>query len=384
MSEKFDYSFSKLENYLISENFKGYDPYDTLNSFIPFKILGNFFSVLATQIQKRNPINIRRFIGIKKEINPKAFALFLSSYSILFKKTKNPIYKEKADFFYSWLKNNTSSGYSGISWGYNFPWSGWDMYLNSYVPSAVVTGFVVKGLYDYYQITKKVSVIKLMENASIFIDNELEKHIDHSGVSFSYTPIKKDICYNASLLAAEALAKTSSLSKKYNYYNLVNKAVDFVIHKQYDDGRWNYSIDLSLKKEDKQIDFHQGYILESIYEIKKVLKIDNDNWDKSISLGLDFYLKKQFNKNGRSLWRYPKKFPIDIHNQAQGIITFYKLKNYNDKSLKFSQTILDWTINNMQSKNGYFFYRINRLLTDKTSYIRWNNAWMFLSLAYIK
>ena len=82
MSEKFDYSFSKLENYLISENFKGYDPYDTLNSFIPFKILGNFFSVLATQIQKRNPINIRRFIGIKKEINPKAFALFLSSPKI--------------------------------------------------------------------------------------------------------------------------------------------------------------------------------------------------------------------------------------------------------------------------------------------------------------
>ena len=108
-----------------------------------------------------------------------------------------------------------------------------------------------------------------MENASIFIDSELEKHIDQNGVSFSYTPIKKDICYNASLLAAEALAKTSSLSKRYNYSDLVTKAVNFVIHKQYDNGRWNYSIDLSLNKEDKQVDFHQGYILESIYEIKK-------------------------------------------------------------------------------------------------------------------
>ena len=76
MSEKYNYSFSQLENYLISENFKGYDPYDILNSFIPFKKLGNFFCVLATQIQKRNPINIRRLIGIKKGNKPKSFCSF--------------------------------------------------------------------------------------------------------------------------------------------------------------------------------------------------------------------------------------------------------------------------------------------------------------------
>ena len=68
-------SFKKLEDYIIRENYKGYDPYDTLTSYIPFKILGKWPSAIATQIQKRNPVNIRPLLGIRKGINPKAFGL---------------------------------------------------------------------------------------------------------------------------------------------------------------------------------------------------------------------------------------------------------------------------------------------------------------------
>ena len=66
-------AYDKLEGYIKRENYQGYDPYDTLNSYIPFKYLGKWPSAIATQIQKRNPFNIRPFLGIKKGINPKAF-----------------------------------------------------------------------------------------------------------------------------------------------------------------------------------------------------------------------------------------------------------------------------------------------------------------------
>ena len=81
----------------------------------------------------------------------------------------------------------------------------------------------------------------------------------------------------------------------------------------------------------------------------------------------------------------PKKYPIDIHNQAQGIITFSKLSEFDDKYGNFAETILKWTINNMQDKKGYYYYRKYKHFTNKISYMRWGQAWMLLAFAeYLK
>jgi len=45
----FKYSKDKLQAYVEAENFKGYDPYDTLNSPIPFHWLGKWGPVLASK-----------------------------------------------------------------------------------------------------------------------------------------------------------------------------------------------------------------------------------------------------------------------------------------------------------------------------------------------
>ena len=377
-------SFEQLEKYIINEKFMGYDPYDTLCSYLPFKTLGKWPSAIATQIQKRNPINIRPLLGIKKEVNPKAFGLFLQAYSILYRKTNDEADLKKADFFYTWLSENYSKGYSGKCWGYNFPWSNPKKYMDAFVPSAVVTGFVAKGLYEYYLITKKKEVIELLESTSVFLDQDLEKVIDESGLSISYTPIQKDICYNASLLAAETFAKTYLLTNNVKLKSMAIDAVNFVLSKQKPDGKWNYSSNLQQTSEQSQIDFHQGYVLESIFEIKSVLNIKNIAWEKALTKGLEFYIEKQFHSSGRSYWRIPKKYPVEIHNQSQGMITLLKLKDYHTEALNFAKIIGQWTINNMQAKDGHFYYQKFRFHVHKISYMRWSNAWMFLALTYLK
>jgi len=377
-------SFKRLERYLIKEEYKGYDPYDTLNSFVPFKISGKWSPVLAIQFQKRNPINIRPLIGVKKEINPKAFGLFLQAYSILYRKTQKKEYLEKAEYFFNWLNTHYSEGYSGKCWGYNFAWASPQKYMKPYLPSAVVTGFVVKGLFEFYKISQKKEILDLMESACLFLDKDLEKYSDETGLSISYTPIQKDVCYNASLLAAEAFAKLYSINKNELYKDIAVKAVEFVIKRQQDDGSWNYSRDLTTNKERVQIDFHQGYVLESIFEIKNVLSINNEKWEKAIRAGLTFYKEKQFHGNGRSYWRLPKDYPVDIHNQAQGIITFSKLKMYGSDYGSFSQKICNWTIENMQSEKGYFYYQLFKTHVHKIPYMRWSQAWMFLAFANLE
>jgi hypothetical protein len=374
-------SFNKLLYYLDSQKHKGYDPYDTLNSWFPFKLFGKWGPVLATQFQKRNPINIRPLLGIKKAINPKGFGLFLQAYSILYRKTGNEFFLKKADYFYEWLANNYTKGYSGKCWGYNFPWASKEKYLEPYTPSAVATGFVVNGLFEYHKIQNKPQIKELIESACQFLDKDLEKVHFNEGVSISYTPVQKDVCYNASLLAAEVFAKASLLLNNDAYRKIAIDAVEYVISRQKEDGHWKYSLDLKTGKEKHQVDFHQGYILESIHEIKEALKIHKENWEKAIKKGIDFYISRQFNADGSSLWRIPARFPVEIHNQSQGIITLEKLNKYHDKAQNFSRTILDWTIKNMQSKSGNFYYQKFAWYTNKISYMRWAQAWMLLAFA---
>ncbi len=384
MQNNIEVSFSKLKTYIEKENFKGYDPYDTLNSWIPFKRLGKWPAVIATQIQKRNPINIRPLIGINKEINPKAFGLLLQAYSMLYDKTKDKTNLTQATYFYHYLKENYSKGYSGHAWGYNFPWASPVKFVDSFVPSSVVTGFVCRGLWQYYQITKNEETAEIIKSASEFILKDLKVYTDETGKCISYTPVMQDVCYNSSLLAAEVLAMTYSLTREHSLKEFCLELVDFVIKRQNSDGKWNYSENIITRKEREQVDFHQGYILESICAIKDLINVNDEKWDQAIIPGLDFYYHKQFFQNGRSLWRLPAEYPVDIHNQAQGIITFSKLQKFNKEYFPFANKIAEWTIENMQAKDGHFYYRNLKYFKNKISYMRWSQAWMFLALTTLR
>ncbi len=373
-------ALKRLEEYVVSENYKGYDPYDTLNSWVPFNWLGKWGPVLATQFQKRNPINIRPLLGIKKGINPKGFGLFLYAYSLLYKAYGKEEHLEKAKYFYGWLKDNQSEGFQGTCWGYDFSWASPQKQIPPYYPSSVVTGTVVKGLFAFYQITKDPEVIKLIEGAAEFMDKALSKYEDEDGLSISYTPAKPDICYNASLLAAETFAKCYALNGNVQYKEMALRCGDFVIAHQHADGRWNYNLNLETGNEQKQVDFHQGYILESLYEIKNAVGYQDEKWERSIQKGMDFYFDEQFHESGRSYWRLPKKYPVEIHNQSQGIITLAMLSEYRNNAKDVMRTIAEWTIQNMQDKRGYFYYRIFKSHTNKIAYMRWAQAWMFLAL----
>ena len=57
------------------------------------------------------------------------------------------------------------------------------------------------------------------------------------------------------------------------------------------DGSWYYSFDPDTGKPKKQIDFHQGYVLETIKRICDFANIDISIYDKEIRLGLEFYRK---------------------------------------------------------------------------------------------
>lgn len=384
MEEKFENSLIQLIRYVEAVDFLGYDPYDTLNSSLNFWLLGKWGPAIAIQIQKRNPLNLRPLLGIKKGINPKGMGLFLKAYCLLYKKTNEEKYLDKAAWLFDWLKNNYSKGYSGMCWGYNFDWANPEGTLPAYTPSVVVTSFVVDGIFEYYGITGNIEAKNAVISASQYILNDIPVTTLPEGISFSYTHLSKGCCYNASLLAAEVLAKVDFLEQKSIYTDKINKAIDFVLQKQKPGGEWWYSYNPEKDTERRQIDFHQGFVLISLSNLNQLLPNLRKDVNDAIDKGLKFYKSSQFLDNGRSLWRLPKKWPVDIHNQSQGIITFANLNHFDPSYMQFAHKIAQWTIKNMQNKSGHFYYRKTPSLMNKIPYIRWSQAWMMLALSTIR
>ncbi len=379
---RFRRSLRHLEQYAAKRVYKGYDPYDVLMGKIPFTKMGKWPPILAIQLFKRNPLNFRRLIGVPKSLNPKALGLFLRGYSLHPSRDRNA---EKAKQIFEMLLACKSPVEKGMGWGYPFPWASPKKFLPAWAPTAVVTGFVVQGLDAYYRAFADERALDAMEKACEFIGHSLYHSNEDNVFAISYSTAEPDFCYNASLLAAEVYARTSAHNGRVDFAEIAKKALLSVINKQKSDGSWNYSEDLDTGKQRVQIDFHQGFVLDSIMAIAEALNYYPENVERALQDGFEFYRDNQFDATGKAKWRLPGDYPADIHHQAQGVITGSRYYRFcgSTRAAELAKRVSLYTLANFQDRRGYFYYRKHRYFTDRTSYMRWGNAWMFLALSEI-
>lgn len=375
-------SFNDLERYAARRHYKGYDPYDALLSKLPFRKMGKWPPILAIQVMKRNPLNMRKILGVPKMWNPKALGLFLQGYSLLPKSDEN---EEKCRCLFDKIMELKTPDTPGLAWGYPFPWASPEKYLAAWSPTSVVSGFVVQGLDAYYKTYGDERALEAMRQVCVFLTEGLFHTVDEDEKEYkiSYSTVKPDFCYNASLLAAQAYALTAAHTGQKAYSAIAQKAFDTVVERQKSDGSWNYSESLETGKQRVQIDFHQGFIIDSILAISEALDYYPEPVEKALQTGFEFYYEQQFRHDGRALWRLPGDYPADIHHQAQGILSASRYHRYSGSSraAEMSRTVLKFTLANFQDKRGYLYYRKHKYFTDRTSYMRWGNAWMFLAMA---
>jgi hypothetical protein len=54
-----------------------------------------------------------------------------------------------------------------------------------------------------------------------------------------------------------------------------------------------------------------------------------------------------------------------------------------NSSIELAKRVMEWTIDNMQDKSGYFYYRILPFKKVKIPMIHWGQATMFKALSYM-
>ncbi len=373
-------SLEKLIAYCEQQEFKGWDPFDGLNSPIINKtILGKsrIFRLAWIQLFKRNPINLRPFVGIKKGYNTKGLALFLIGYCNLFEKKRNPQYLKTIFFLSDKLLELKTQGYSGDCWGYNFDWQARAFFQPKGTPTIVATSYAVEALIRAYNVTGKSNYLNAAISATAFVLKDLNRTYDQDkNYTISYSPSDKTSVYNAGLLGVKLLAIIYKITRENTLFENAKKIIGFVVDKQNLDGSWYYSPLAHHKWIDS---FHTGFILECIYIYMHAF---NDfSYQQNFDKGTKYYLDNFFTENGQSKYYNDKKHPIDIHSPAQ-LLVFLSKTGLIKKHKTLALSVYSWTQSKMQSTKGYFFYQKRKYFTNKISYIRWSQAWAFYALTY--
>jgi len=365
-------SLALLSEYCESVDYKGWDLFDGLNARMfrstPF-YRSRLLRLIWIQLFKRSPINFRGVTFVPAEYNAKGLALFISGL----------LHQEriaKAKILYKQLRNMACSGYSGVSWGYNFDWESRAFFVPHGKPNLVTTVFVANSFLDYFDITKDREALLLARDACDFILSDLPIFENKETLCFAYIPNVDVRVDNVNMLAAALLSRVFVLTKDTILLDKSRKAMAYSIKRLKKDYSWPYG---ELRHHQFVDNFHTGFNLDSLYDWMK--NTGDYQWENQLECAYHYYLDNFWLEDGSPKYYNNSIYPIDIHCSAQGILTCLKLHELDTKSMFMAYKIAHWAIVNMQDKKGYFYCRKTKWGTNKIPYIRWSQAWMFHALS---
>lgn len=375
---------NRVQANIESRNYEGYDPADALNSIFLRKISfdSKLLSRLFILINTYSPFNLRKILRIEPAPNTTALIVIASSLLDLYSISGKKWYLVKAQIILKRLVEYSSTAYGGMGWGRYIDYQSNRVFHKKGVPLTFLTAKAGEVFAQAFELTHNEGYLHIAEescecilkSSSIF-DNEV-------GICLSYTPKGSERILNVSAIAASLFVTVGIYTGNKRYMHTANELLLYIISRQNKDGSWFYEYDDKNKPKKKQIDFHQGFVLDSLIDYHKRKASKEKSLSRAILKGARFYRDRQFLPDGRGKWRYPLLYPIDIHNQAQGIITFSKMSHFDIKYLKFAESIAQWTLDSMYDRDSDCFYFQNwRFFNNKICYLRWNQAWMLKALS---
>lgn len=372
-------SLNNLRAYIEREQFRGYDPYDGLTSPIfklPFLNSNKIVRLYAQQAVKRSAFNLRPFLFIKKRLNPVTLGLCVQAYSYLTKtEPKNAEHHlAKINFLMDELLKVQSKNFSGMCWGYDFDWEARYAKIPAYAPTVVATGIITNALFECYKITGNTRALDMCKSAVQFVLKDLNRTVDDDGdICFSYSANDKQVVFNASMKGARLLAQVYSVTNDETLKDTARKAVAFVMKHQQPAGSWIYS----KSEVGGWVDnYHTGYVIDCLDEYMKCTG-DND-FKPHLIKAVNYYTANFFEADGAPKFYDQKTFPIDCTAAGQSLLT---LARFNQLAL--AAKVAAYMAAKMQDAGGYFYFRKYQANTEKISFMRWSNAWMFAGLSYL-
>ena len=378
MKDLIEKSLVKLDKWVVNHQYRGYEPFDGLSSFLrPLTFRNVFAERILQQIIRQSPINLRPLLGVKPLDSTKGRGYMAWGYLTMLKTTRDLKYREKAERCLDWLVENKSPFYSAYSWGNHFDYSSRGGSIRKYEPTIVWTSLIGQAFLDAYEILRDEKYLKIATSVCDWI-LDLPRERTNTGSCISYVKFEQSSIHNSNMLGAAMLARTAKLTSDTKALPLAKDAMQYSCADQLPDGAWYYGKEHKHRWIDN---FHTGYNLDSLKRYAEYAH--DDSFEENLQRGYKYYKNTFFEDKGRPKYYHNRAYPIDIQCAAQAIETLVLFSDRDPSSLELALKVARWTIENMQDKSGYFYYRMLPFKKVKIPMIHWGESTMFKALAHL-
>jgi hypothetical protein len=193
----------------------------------------------------------------------------------------------------------------------------------------------------------------------------------------AHVPAPNKVVHNSNTLGASLLARVYAHIGKESYRALAEQAMRYTAKYQQSNGAWYYGERANLHWVDN---FHTAYVLDSF---KLYAEFTGDHgFDDVMWKGYTYWKETFFLHDGTPRYYDRKILPLDIQCCSQAIDTLTFFHDLDPGSLALAVKIAQWTIDNMQDRTGYFYYRrYSSWLVNRTPTLHWGQATMLCALS---
>lgn len=372
-------SIHRLSEWLEKNDYRGYDTFDGLNAkyLRPLTFETKFLRTVLQQGVRRFPVNVRPLLGIPKNRSTKGMGYLARGFIRLQQATGDKSWGDKAESALQWLIENESTGYSGACWGNHFDYQSRGFYLPKGVPTIVWTSLIGHAFLDAYDHFKRDNYLQVAASACEHISRDLDTYPEGESLCISYIPTGKNEIHNANALGASLLARTYSYTRNESYRSLAQKAIQYTANHQRANGSWYYGEAPNVQWVDN---FHTAYVLDCFKYY--ITATRDDRFQAKLDAGYEYWKSAFFLADGTPRYYDHKTLPIDIQCSSQAIDTLVFFNDRDPQNLPLALRVAKWTIENMQDRTGYFYYRrYSPRLVNKTPTLHWGQATMLCALA---
>lgn len=372
-------SIYKLSDWLEKNGYSGYDTFDGLDSrFLrPLTFENKFLRIALQQGVRRFPFNLRPILGIAKSRSTKAMGFLARGFLRLHETTGEAIWREKAEFALDWLTRNQSPGYYGACWGNHFDYQSRSSFVPRTLPSVVWTSLIGHAFLDGYDHLRKDQYLQIAISSCEHILHDLVPCPEGDAICLAYFPGQDLKIHNANTLGAGLLARTYAYTHTKAYRDLAEKAIRFTAQHQRSDDSWYYGAPSNLHWVDN---FHTAYVLDSFKYYSE--GTGDIQFDQHLMRGYLHWKNTFFLPDGTPRYYDYKTLPIDIQCSSQAIDTLVFFHKGDPEGLPLASKIALWTIDKMQDRTGYFYYRrYSKRFVNKTPTLHWGQATMLCALS---
>jgi rhamnogalacturonyl hydrolase YesR len=371
-------SLDRVQKWVERHKYRGYEPFDGLSSWAGRFTFGNLLAQrILQQMIRQSPVNLRPLMGVVPKDSTKGQGYMAWGYLILYRATRQSAYLETAIRCLDWLDQNKVARFQHHSWSNHFDFAARGGYYTKKDPIIVWTALIGHAYVEAYEITQDERFLRVAESACRWI-LDLPREKTERGTCISYLADRQMSIHNANMLGAGLLARTGAKTGDDEFRQVARSAMEYSCERQRPDGSWWYAEGPAHRWIDN---FHTGYNLDALRFY--IDSTGDEEFRPKMVKGIGFFKDHFFEDSGRPKYYDSRTYPVDIQCAAQAIDTLAWFSDLDPGCLRLAQKVAAWTIQNMQDRDGHFYYRQYPLIKAKTPMLHWGQATMFKALSQL-